>query len=159
MASRIQEILRNDVRLRQLADQAEKLAAIETALRRELPAALAPAVSVCNLRNGCLILAAHDGPAAAKLRQLAPTLSGKLRAQVREITTIQVRVQAAFPVNPLRTKQISLGEGAGEALSKLARDLPASDLKRAVQRLNRHIQTQSNDEQETLQSVKTKSNQ
>lgn len=159
MVSRIQEILHNDVRLKQLADQAGKLAAVETAVRRELPAGLAPAVSVCNLRNGCLILAAHDGPAAAKLRQLAPTLTGKLRTQVREITTIQVRVQATFPVNPLRTKHISLGEGAGEALSKLARDLPASDLKRAVQRLSRRVRAQSDDEQETLQSVKTKSNQ
>ncbi|HUF19579.1 MAG TPA: DciA family protein [Burkholderiales bacterium] len=144
-AARIQDILRNDARLGRLAKQAEKLAAVEKALRRELPEALAQVVSVCNLRDGHLIIAAHDGPAAAKLRQLVQTLADRLRTQVPEITAIQVKVQASSPFNPLQRKHISLGESAGEALLQFASELPASDLKRAVQRLGRRAQPSSKD--------------
>jgi hypothetical protein len=144
-AARIQDILRNDARLGRLAKQAEKLAAVEKALRRELPDALAQVVSVCNLRDGHLIIAAHDGPAAAKLRQLVQTLADRLRAQVPEITAIHVKVQASSPFNPLHRKHISLGESAGEALMQLAGELPASDLKRAVLRLGKRAQPPSKD--------------
>lgn len=100
-----------------------------------IPPALTRNSQVLQLHQQTIILAAHNGAIAAKLKQLTPELISLFRARGCEVTGIQIRVQVTVlpPAPPTRTRR--LGGSARDALERLDHDLPASPLKSAVARL------------------------
>ncbi|MBI5658465.1 MAG: DUF721 domain-containing protein [Nitrosomonadales bacterium] len=121
--------------LRRLSRRAEQLLALQRQYERVAPPSLTRASRVLSLEQQTLMLSADNGAVAAKLRQLAPELAGLLQNAGCEVTRIQVRVQVALPPAQPAPVAILPGAAARQQLVDLARKLPDSPLKSALQRL------------------------
>jgi len=121
-----------------LSGQASRLRHMQTLLDAILPAHLSPGTRIANFKRGKVVIHAASGAVAVKLRQLAPRLTENLTQQGREVTGIEVRVQARPPGSggrqPGTPKQI--GHRARLALNSLAAGLEdGSPVKRALENL------------------------
>lgn len=124
-----------------LSGQAENLRQLQVLLETALPAYLLPGTRVANLKRGKLVIHAASGAVAVKLRQLAPRLAAGFVQQGREITAIEVRVQAGSGIRtgPRKTAVKTLGLRSKRALTSLAAGLAEdSPVKRALARLLRN---------------------
>jgi hypothetical protein len=99
------------------------------------PASLLPYSRVLKLESLILTLAANNSAIAAKLRQIAPTLTKKFQDGGCEVTGIQVRVQVAFASPAESVVRPVLSRAGCNRLIELATGLPDSPLKNALQRL------------------------
>lgn len=138
MALRFNSYLDASQVLHRLAYKAEQLHALQLLYEQVTPPSLARASHVINLEQQTLLLAADNGSVAAKLRQLAPELTGLLRDRGHEVTGIQVRVQVAFPPAKRNMPPTSLSDTGRQTLNDLAGKLRDSPLKNALQRLARN---------------------
>lgn len=131
---------------RELADlEGEVLALLPPGLRAGIAVAGVKRDNRGNPQEQALFLLAAHGAAAARVRQIVPTLLTRLQERGSAITTIRVRVQPevgrrdewdAPPVARPRTGRMS---AAGLAsLGELAGQLPASPLRDALQTLLSH---------------------
>ncbi|QKS27704.1 MAG: hypothetical protein FAZ92_00690 [Accumulibacter sp.] len=116
---------------------AQLLLRLDEIFRRVAPAHLVPASAVANFKSGILVIHAHNGAVAAKLRQIAPTLANELTQRGIECRGLQIRVHAVQARTPARHPQPSrpLTAGSCERLAALRESLPASPLRQAVERL------------------------
>ena len=123
--------------LARLHDHAARLRRLQGLLERELPPALASACSVANLKQDTLVLLAHNGAAAAKLRQLAPTLAARLGANGVALKTVQVKVQVHEGA-PERSPPVprQLGTGGRSSVAAFCATLPEdAPLRASLERL------------------------
>jgi hypothetical protein len=134
---KIGDVIANSGDLQVLARQAQGLKVLELFLLESTPAALGAASRVANLKAGTLVILAENAAVAAKLRQLAPRLLLHFRERGVEVTGIRVEVQ-------VKTHKIkaeddvttpALPPDAVKEFSALAKALPASPLKSALERL------------------------
>jgi hypothetical protein len=115
---------------------AQLLLRLEEIFRLVAPAQLVPASTVANFKSGILVIHAHNGAVAAKLRQLAPTLANELTQRGIDCRGLQIRAHAVQPPTPARNPQPRpLSAGSCERLAALRESLPASPLRQAVERL------------------------
>ncbi len=109
-------------------------------LYREIaPPHLLQASTLANYKSGTIVIHAHSGAIAAKLRQLATTLTEGFSQRGIECTGVQIKVQA--PDNPAQSwhaTQKPLGTGAFEALEHLRDSLPDDALRQAIEHLLTH---------------------
>jgi hypothetical protein len=123
--------------LARLHDHATRLRRLQTALEVHLPSALAGACSVANLKGDTLVLLASNGAAAAKLKQIAPSLIESFRLSGQPLKTIQVRVgvrEERAPPRPPSNR--SLSDAARLSLAEFSSTLPEdSPLRKSVERL------------------------
>ena len=137
-ARKLGSYLGDSSRLQALTRQVRHLAAIERAWKEIAPAPLAAAASVGALQQQTLVIFATNGAVAAKLRQLLPSLLGKIQKRGFEVTAIRIEVQAApRRAREPRTKTAALSPRALKNLSELEQKLQDSPLKNALQRLLR----------------------
>ena len=123
-----------------LAEGVARLTELQRLWEKLAPPPLAQMCRVSGLQDRILVLYANNGAIAAKARQLAPTLLEKFQKRGLEVTAILVRVQAGFrPSDEKRPKTLRLSSAGMASLSRLAGQLEASPLKRALQvMLERH---------------------
>jgi hypothetical protein len=120
--------------MRALSGHAGRLAALQASYANIAPAALVRFSHVQQFERQILVLAADNGPVAAKLRQLAPELILQLQNKGYEVTGIQVRVQVSAPPAP-RAKKTKNRAGASAKLAAAVQELDDSELKNALKRL------------------------
>lgn len=123
--------------LGRLREHSRRLRGLQALLERLLPAKLAQACPVANLKDGTLVLLARNGSIAARMRQLLPTLQRQLGEQGTLVSRIEVRVRptAEAPPPPPRAPR-SIGRAGRESLVGLEHSLPEdSELRRALSRL------------------------
>ncbi|MBP7660055.1 MAG: DUF721 domain-containing protein [Burkholderiaceae bacterium] len=130
--------LGNDPNCRQLALQAERLVALQAAL-----AAISPLPGLIPLElddEGSLKVATPGAAAAAKLRQLEPSLISELVSRGWKVKRIRFRPQPASgaPPAPIPVPRAPIPASALIRLDALARETPAGALKQALARLLRH---------------------
>jgi len=130
--------------LRQLSGRAGKLMALQKLYEQIAPASLLPYSRVHKLERQVLTLAANNSAIAAKLRQIAPTLTKMFLDGGCEVTGIQVRVQVTFSPPAESIVRPVLSRAGRNRLVELAAGLPDSPLKNALQRLARKSPEKSN---------------
>lgn len=139
MSQRLNSYFSSSRELRDAGLAARKLATLQQHYLRIVPARLARASRVHWLTGRTLVLAADNSAVAAKLRQLAPDLAAQLGQMGDEVTGIQVKVQVdAQPRHGARSAERKLSQTGRRQMSELARELPDSPLKDALQRFVRH---------------------
>lgn len=121
--------------LRQLAQHANKLAALQRLYQRFTPASLARASRVMQLDGRTLILAADNGAVASKLRQISDELISSFISGGCEVTGIQIRVQVRVLPQITTSPPRLLGQEGKKALEELAIELEDSPLKDVLNRL------------------------
>jgi hypothetical protein len=133
---KVQDYLDTGDALRRLSHEARRLSDLDRVYRKVVPAALAEASGVARVEGGTLVLWADSGAIAAKLRQLSPTLLGKLAELAPQCSAIRVAViiRVREPTGKRRPPP-KVGMQAAEALQGLARELPPCSLKSALLRL------------------------
>ncbi len=117
-----------------LVKQALRLIEMQQVFTEIAPKPLAQSGRVGRLTHGSLLLFADNGSAAAKLRQLTPSLLVKFQKRGYEVTAIRVEVQPPPYPAPHR-KKIRLSGTAASHLQELAARLPESPLRAALESL------------------------
>lgn len=123
--------------LARLHDHAARLRRLQVVVERLLPPALTDACAVANYKNDTLILLARNGAAAAKLKQLTPSLIGEITAAGVLVKNIQVKVQIQdFAVERPAPVARTLSESGKTSLSEFSATLPEdSPLRQSIERL------------------------
>lgn len=101
--------LHNSDVLARLASHAAHLRAIDECWREIVPASLKALCAVANLRSGTVVIKAHNGAIAAKLKQLLPSLLSTLQARGFQVTGIHISVQ------PIEASYHTAGRGGPQA--------------------------------------------
>lgn len=131
-----------------LMQTARELAALEAEVLALLPPAMRQGVAVGGVKHDArepsgpvlLLLAAH-GAAAARVRQIVPTLLSRLQQRGSPIGAIRVRVQPEpgtygdWDVTPRRSPGRDIGPQGLASMAGLAGSLPDSPLRDAVRTL------------------------
>lgn len=109
---------------------------LDEIFRRVAPSHLVHASNLANFKSGMLVIHAHNGAVAAKLRQIAPTLANEFTQRGIDCRGLQIRVHAAQMLSPTAKPQSRpLTLGSREHLRALRESLPASPLRQAVEGL------------------------
>jgi hypothetical protein len=100
------------------------------------PAHLGRSSHLANFKSGIVVIHAASGAVAAKLRQLAPTLTNGFRLRGIECNDVQIKVQAEEKVKQsMASTQKPLSSRASHELEGLRDSLPASPLRAALESL------------------------
>lgn len=137
-ARSLEDCLKADDDIARLSGHAARLLRLRHAFETAVPRTLARSTRVANFKLGKLVIHADNAAAAAKLRQIVPTLVDVFRNEAAEVTGIEIKVQPRhdrrmpFP----QDARPPLGARAKQGLTSLAGSLPAdSPLRAALQRL------------------------
>lgn len=134
MTLRLNVYLNSNRELDRLSHKAEQLLVLQRFYDRTAPASLSNASHVVCLTDYILIVATQNSAVAAKLRQLAPSLTHAFQDGGHEVTAIQVRVQVTPAARSPRQPK-SLSATGKRQLSDFAKNLRDSPLKMALNRL------------------------
>ena len=119
-----------------LVAHARLLLKLSRLYREFAPEHLCQASSPVNYKAGTVVIHADNGAVAAKLRQMAPSLSGQFSRRGVECNGLQIKVQAReIPSQSIPSTQKPLGAGAVVSLEGLQGTLPDSPLRTAIRRL------------------------
>ncbi|MGO4306322.1 DciA family protein [Cupriavidus sp. RAF12] len=136
-----------------LMQTARELASLEAEVLSLLPRGLQAGIAVAGVKHDnrgpqpeatLLLLAAH-GAAAARVRQVVPTLLTRLQQRGSQVTAIRVRVQPEVgrgdwdaPPVERKPRAANMAPAGLASMDALARNLPESPLKDAVEMLLAH---------------------
>jgi hypothetical protein len=144
-AHKIDFYLNSSNSLRQLADEARRIAELQQVFLKTAPQTLTQACCVKQLRAGTLFLLAENAAIAAKVKQLLPrflTVFQKLGWQVTSIRVeVQVKETAPQPVAARARKRLSIE--TIDNLESLAAGLEDSPLKQALTSMVAHQREKS----------------
>jgi hypothetical protein len=131
-------ILASDTQIAAWNARMQRESRLTTAVRCELPRALAERVRVAEASTSTLQLAVAAGAVAAVIRQRTPDILAGLRREGWDFTELRVRVQVRDTPGegPARLK-IQRDRIVSAPLSQLASDLPQGPLRTAIERLVR----------------------
>ena len=118
--------------------RANRLLALQRLYANCVPEPLARLSEVANLRGGELLVRADNGAAAAKLKQLAPTILNKIKMENQDITNILVTVRPVgqpAPGGGAGAKRARVPAGGVHHFEALSGSLQDSPLKSALERL------------------------
>jgi hypothetical protein len=88
-------LLGANTELKALSARVRRLEQLQKLYLGSAPRDLASASRVKSFRAGTLVISADNAPVAAKLRQLAPSLTSALHETAGEITKIRIEVQVS----------------------------------------------------------------
>ena len=137
MTQLIQRFLGSGDALARLRDHAARLRRLQAVLEQHVPPALAAACSVANLKNDTLVLLADGGAVAARLKQIAPTLTQQFAAAGLPVKAIQVKVRIIEEHDARRpAPDRKLSDAGRRSLADFSESLPAdSPLRESLERL------------------------
>lgn len=114
----------------------DQLTQMQQAFMKIIPSQLAKNCSLGRFSDGKLTIIVGNGPVAAKLKQILPSLLLKFQKMgYQEVTAIQITVQAnyyTYSADDSLRKSPEIGQVGMESLSKFVTNLPRSPLKTAV---------------------------
>lgn len=87
------------------------------------------------LADYILVIVTYNGAIAAKLRQIAPTLTRAFQDSGYEVTAIQVKVQVTQTVLTKPPSRLLISSKSKQQISELSDKLAPSPLRNALQRL------------------------
>jgi len=120
--------------LNQLSQKAEQILALQNFYIQAAPPSLSRASHVMFLADYILVIVTYNGAIAAKLRQIAPTLTRAFQDNGYEVTAIQVKVQVTQPPRP-QPPRSPISASGKQQLANFAEKLHNSPLKSALQHL------------------------
>ena len=131
-----EHFLSTDATASRLLRQARLIAELSHRFAAAAPGSLASAARVANYRSGKVVILAENGAVAVKLRQMGQRLCGKLSFEGAECNEIEIKVQPqqtpfrsmGSTIKPLSARSIT-------SLENATRELPAGDLRRALETL------------------------
>lgn len=129
--------LKADESMARLAVHASRLQKLQQILEKTVPSLLARSCRVANFKLGVLVIHAENGAVAAKLRQMAPSMSATFQSAGEQIAEIRIKVQPqeiAHEHKPHAQAAI-LGEDSRARIDHLADTLPDGPLKAALEKL------------------------
>lgn len=137
MSSHLQRFLGAGDTLTRLHDHARLLLRAQEGLRAMLPGPLAESCSVANIRDGNMVVFAHNGSVAARLRQMTPSLINGFAARGQIVQAIQVKVGLVVQAEPPPPREARrVGSVGRESLAALIAELPEdAPLRESLQRL------------------------
>ena len=113
-----------------------QLTQMQQAFMEIIPSQLAKNCSLGRFSDGKLTIVVGNGPVAAKLKQILPSLLLKFQKMgYQEVTAIQITVQAnyyTYSADDSLRKSPEIGQVGMESLRKFVTNLPTSPLKTAV---------------------------
>jgi len=113
-----------------------QLTQMQQAFMEIIPSQLAKNCTLGRFSDGKLTILVGNGPVAAKLKQILPSLLLKFQKMgYQEVTAIQITVQAnyyTYSADDSLRKSPEIGQVGMENLSKFVTNLPTSPLKTAV---------------------------
>lgn len=142
VSKRLNDYFSASQELRQLSQKAKQLIAVQRHYERLAPHSLVRASRVLQLERQTLVLAADNSAVAAKLRQIAPDITKLFQGSTLKVTGILVRVQVAVASAKPAPAPVLLSATGSKRLIELAKRLPDSPLKSALQRLAESKYTQ-----------------
>lgn len=120
-----------------LLNQAEHWQKLDYHLKQMLPPLLQNHCQVACVRDGCLIILAHNNMAASRLRMVLPTLLAQLQAIDANIVSTRVKVQLLETSKPV-IKHAVLSTVARRALADSAEAVSHHpELAQALRRLSK----------------------
>jgi hypothetical protein len=132
----LQEILRADQAFGALQSRVQSLTSLQQAWQAALPASLRPHSRVVGVDGNRLVVETESSAMAAKLRQLAPSLSRAIAQVQPEISALRLQVApSANRVAPRMRPAQPLSPETLRHFETLAGTLAPSPLKTAVERL------------------------
>jgi hypothetical protein len=137
-ARSLEDCLKADGGMARLSGHAARLLRLQRAFEAAVPRPLARSTRVANFKLGKLVVHADNAAAAAKIRQIVPTLVDVFRNEAAEVTGIEIKVQPRHDrrMPAAADQRPPLGTQAKQGLTSLAGRLPAdSPLREALQRL------------------------
>ena len=137
-ARSLEDCLKADDGMARLSGHAARLLRLQRAFEAAVPRPLARSTRVANFKLGKLVVHADNAAAAAKIRQIVPTLVDVFRNEAAEVTGIEIKVQPRHDrrMPSAADQRPPLGTQAKQGLTSLAGRLPAdSPLREALQRL------------------------
>ena len=139
-AHKIDFYLNSSNSLRQLADEARRIAELQQVFLKIAPQPLTHACCVKQLRAGTLLLMAENAAIAAKVKQVFPRVLAFYQKLGWEITSIRVEVQVrqTAPQPVARRARARLSIETIDNLERLAAGLEDSPLKQALTNLVAH---------------------
>lgn len=135
-ARTLDDCLNADDAMARLAAHAKRLQKLQSLFAAAVPLSLAKVCRVANFKAGALIVHAENGAVAAKLRQLAPSLTTEFRLKTQEVTEIRIKVQPldiAVQHKPA-PQVVPIGDGSRAGLAHLADTLPDGPLRDSLRR-------------------------
>lgn len=129
-----QDFLRRDSRLAQLGAEAQQRLALDRAFRKLLPEPLQACCQAAGINQGELVVFAHTGIAAARLRMLGPSLLPALSAAGHAADRLRIRVSLQ-PVRRSRPKGIGFTPGALDCIAASVASVPHPDVRAALENL------------------------
>jgi hypothetical protein len=136
------EWLRSDSHGATVLSTAKLLLSAESAIKAMLPPALAHSCKVARIDRQQITVAVPSAAYAAKIRQLAPSITRALTRDGRNINEVVVKVQAGLLKNQTKTTQMKtampLDDAALSAFEELKEKVGPSPLADAIQQLLRH---------------------
>ena len=125
-------------------DTARRLLEAQETVQRLIPGAMGQACRVALIENAKLVLSVPSAAHAAKLRQLAPTITRKMNEKGWNLAEITVKIQAARLQTdaPRKGKSVNpLGTAGVQAFADIQQSIPPGPLADAInQLLKRHSQ-------------------
>lgn len=141
-ARQAQAFLAEDDKLRQLTTRVQALLALQRIWEETVvPASLAGVSHIGQSDAGETTIYCDNGAAAAKLRQLLPTLAEALRGKGVATANLQVKVRAqAIPVQMRTVHKREISRVGLDNIARLSDRLEAGELKSALDHLlARHV--------------------
>lgn len=124
--------------LKPLLRQLSELSYMQRIFQESIPAPFASLGRVGSFRDGTLIVVAKNGAAAAKLKQVLPSVEEKISQLLNQPIEVKVSVSldgVGGPETASRKIKPAMSAVALESLQKLAAELPTSPLKDEVSTL------------------------
>jgi hypothetical protein len=114
----------------------ERLTELQKCYVEAVPADLAAASRVGDLEGNILIVMAFNGPVAAKIKLMLPSVLEKIQLNFQQVTGIRVVLQVNMShVFTKPTKRVVASSQALKSLSELESGLAESPVKTALQKL------------------------
>lgn len=132
----LRDYLAADPALARLAQGVAAAKALDRRLQGALPPELKGRVHAAELKRGCLLIVAENGPTASKLQQMSRTIIARLGESGVQLESLLVRIAPA-DAQRAAPRAASLSPEAGKLLEASAKDLPAGGLRDALERLAR----------------------
>lgn len=135
-ARTLDEHLKANEAMARVAAHAGHLQGLQRLFEKAVPATLMRTCRVANFKMGVLVIHAANGAAAAKLRQIAPSLSEMLRSKGEQVTEIRIKVQP-FDIaeQHVQVQAAVLGEASRARIDRLSASLPEGPLRASLEEL------------------------
>ncbi|RMD01790.1 DUF721 domain-containing protein [Aquitalea palustris] len=133
-----QDIARTDSTLSQLTREANALMALDQAFRSQLPPQLAEACRAVRIRDGELVVFAHNGIVAARLRMMGNSLLAPLESRGYSASKIRIKVDIHLNPPPPPPKRIGISQQALEEIEAGAQQVSNPLVSAALARLIAH---------------------